>query len=233
MSHGAVPRTVAPMLPVEESRLRFPAGRLVLEGRLSVPEGAVAGCVVCHPHPLYGGDMHNPVVVAVTAALREAGIATLRFDFRGTGESDGIHSGGDGEVKDAGAALDALASEAGVARLAMAGYSFGAWIAARLASLDPRPSAVAAIAPPLGMVDPASIPSSPTPLLLLAGDRDSSCPVEAMEGLAATRPSCRASVLRNADHFLGGREREAAAEAVRFLAAALGSRREAGTGSLG
>src|SRR2546428_12194195 len=103
---------------------------IVLEGRLAVPAGARAGVVICHPHPLYGGDMDNPVVVRVQQVCAELGLATLRFNFRGVGGSSGTHGGGVGEQDDARAALDALARAAGTGPLAVRGHSVGAWGAA-------------------------------------------------------------------------------------------------------
>ena len=209
------------MTPIAERRLAVQAGPLALDARLAVPDGAIAGCVVCHPHPLYGGNMHNPVVVAVVSALQQAGIATLRFDFRGTGESDGIHSGQGGEVIDAKAALDALATETGLGCVAIAGYSFGAWIAMQLAAADPRPAAVAAVAPPLTMVDAAGLAPFPAPLLAIAGDRDSYCPAVALEAFVAGRPGATGRILAGADHFLGGRERELALDVAAFVASTI------------
>ena len=86
---------------------------IVLEGRLAVPADARAGVVICHPHPLYGGDMDNPVVVRVQEVCAELGLATLRFNFRGVGGSGGAHGGGVAEQDDARIALDVLAQATG------------------------------------------------------------------------------------------------------------------------
>ena len=80
-----------------------------LEARLARPEAPKAGLVICHPHPLYGGDMDNPVVVKVAELAQGAGMATLRFNFRGVGASGGVHGGGEGERDDVAAALAMLA----------------------------------------------------------------------------------------------------------------------------
>src|SRR6185295_8845408 len=116
-----------------ETTVTIAAGDVRLEGRLAVPAGATRGAVVCHPHPQYGGTMDNNVVVAVTDALRAAGLATLRFNFRGVGSSEGRHGGGAAEVGDAHAALAHLRA-AGIEDVALVGYSFGAAVAARAAA---------------------------------------------------------------------------------------------------
>src|SRR3954469_5629995 len=97
---------------------------LLLDGRIAAPEGASRAVVLAHPHPLYGGSMEDPVTVAIGRLLGERGIATLRFDFRGVGKSEGRWSGGDAEVNDV---LGALRSIGRFVRgpIAIAGYSFG------------------------------------------------------------------------------------------------------------
>src|ERR1700680_2219706 len=114
---------------MKEQHVIFPSGALTLEGLFAQPEGlkTVRGAVVCHPHPLYGGSMYNNVVDAVLAAMWKKEWATLRFNFRGVGESEGEHGGGAGEAEDAAAAIAFLTSQAGVPRegAVLAGYSFG------------------------------------------------------------------------------------------------------------
>src|SRR5437867_5651218 len=125
------------------------AGAETLEARLAVPPGARLGVVVSHPHPLYGGDMDNPVVARIVEVCAARGLATLRFNFRGVGASTGRHEGGRGEQDDIRASL-ALLEETlgGGARLALAGYSFGAAVAAAVAATSPV-AGLAVVAPPL------------------------------------------------------------------------------------
>lgn len=198
-----------------ERPVRFRTGDIDLAGDLCTPAGATRGCVICHPHPLYGGDRSSSVVVAVARTLASRGVATLRFDFRGAGASGGVHGGGIPEIEDTRAAMALLRAETGIASVVLSGYSFGAMVAMRLAaeaSDTERLLAVAAIAPPLAMMDASFARSVRVPLLLVAGDRDAYCPREGLEELAA---GCRAEaeILAGADHFFAGRESEVA-EAV-------------------
>ena len=118
---------------IESHLLDGPAGRL--EALLEAPEDAEprAVAVVCHPHPLYGGTMHNKVVYRVARALRGSGHAVLRFNFRGVSKSEGRHDEGAGEIDDARAALDWLRSRYPGLPYTLAGFSFGGRVALHLA----------------------------------------------------------------------------------------------------
>lgn len=200
-------------------RVTFAVDGLMLEGVLHDPQASLAapGAVACHPHPLYGGDMYNSVVVTVCEALAAAGIAALRFNFRGTGRNAGSHGGGLGERDDVRAALDFLAAndEVDAKRLFLAGYSFGATVA--LATGYEGLSALAAISPPLGG-ESARMLSLACPALLVFGERDSVAPVENLERLGIQLPEgSRVVVVPGADHFWGGLEKKAAGEVVGFF----------------
>src|SRR6202035_2810578 len=112
---------------MNESQVTFRSGELALEGLLANPGGGAPAAVVCHPHPSYGGSMYNNVVDAILVAFHQLGYATLRFNFRGVGGSEGEYDGGPGEVDDAKAAMEFLLAQAGVKRegATIAGYSFG------------------------------------------------------------------------------------------------------------
>lgn len=171
-----------------------------LEGRLAHPAGAPAGIVICHPHPLYGGDMDSPVVERIATACAAAGLATLRFNFRGVGQSTGRHGGGVAEEQDVIAALDHVRGLVPAAGLA--GYSFGAAVAARVAA--GRAGAVCLVAPPLGPGDDVLAPALGalgTSLLLVAGDRDPYCPPAAVARVREAWPAATITLLEGADHF--------------------------------
>lgn len=202
----------------QERPIRFHAGDVELDGRIATPEGAIRACVVCHPHPLYGGDMNSSVVTAITRALAAAGVATLRFDFRGVGMSGGTHEGGQAEVEDARAAVATLAEATRLPSVAIAGYSFGSLIALQLAAVETGVSAVAAIAPPLSMSDASFACAIKAPILLMAGDRDSYCSPDKFHELAERLPDGTvARVLNGADHFFAGRESEIGEQVMRWL----------------
>ena len=192
------------MIPEQPTRLAV-AADLSLEARLAVPDIPSAGVVICHPHPLYGGDMDNPVVVRVQEVCAGLGLATLRFNFRGVGNSGGAHAGGAGEQDDARAALEALSRAMGGAPAAIAGYSFGARVAALVACGDPRIGGLALIAPPLGMYDFACIEGVRAPTLMVAGTNDSYCPAPDFARLGARLPSAALVSIEGADHFFFGK----------------------------
>ena len=121
------------MISRDERQITITNGDLRLEAAVHDGEGAIAA-VVLHPHPQYGGDMDNHVGMAITSALAARGATTIRFNFRGTGASTGTYDGGDGEASDARAAVAAAREAAPEAKLILAGYSFGAMIAAAIAA---------------------------------------------------------------------------------------------------
>ncbi len=201
-----------------------PAGRL--EGRLHLPDESApnAGVVVCHPHPLMGGDMHNNVVMGVCRELVGSGMAVLRFNFRGVGASAGTHDQGRGEVEDAQEALRYLSElpELGGRAIGLAGYSFGAGVAVKAAFACDTASALSVIG--RARVDPddglARRPSLPVQFII--GERDRQMAPEHAETLnteLTVPPDMH--VIAGADHFFGGREREVGLLVAGFFRASL------------
>jgi alpha/beta superfamily hydrolase len=193
---------------------------VVLDARVTLPPGARAGVVLCHPHPLYGGDMDSIVVLRAREACARRGLATLRFNFRGVGASTGRHDEGRGEQDDVHTALGDLRRRlpAG-APVALAGYSFGAATAAAVAAKG-AVSGLALIAPPLRL---ASLPPPVAvtgPVLIVVGAEDQYCPTEALEAIREALPQATITVIEGADHFFFG-SHEALSEAIAAWAAVI------------
>ncbi len=200
----------------------FPCGNLKLEGLFFQPDGGgdVPAVVVCHPHPLYGGTMHNNVTFAIADALVKKSVAALLFNFRGVGDSQGNFGGGEKEQEDVGAALDWLSDREGVERnrLGVAGYSFGAGVAFPAACPDARVKAVALVSPYFEK-DPAHLMSAcGKPKLLIAGSDDYMVPAETVAGYYkdAAEPK-KLEIINGADHFWGGFEDEMAGLVAQFF----------------
>jgi alpha/beta superfamily hydrolase len=182
---------------------------VVLEARLGAPPSPRGGIIICHPHPLYGGDMDNPVVVRIGEVCRDLELATLRFNFRGVGRSSGAHDQGVAEQHDVEAALARLSAVADGGRpLALAGYSFGAVVAAGVAARHAELGGVVLVAPPLARTDAgrfASLSAFADRLLIVAGSEDEICPTDALTGLRAALPQATVHVIDGANHFFFGK----------------------------
>ena len=206
-----------------EEHLTFPVGEgdntITLEGLLSTSDPAPAlGAVLCHPHPLYGGEMHNNVVSALAHAFQKENIATLRFNFRGVGRSEGSHDEGEAEREDVKAAVTALLDRQPVSTVVVAGYSFGSMVGLQAGAEDDRVHRLIGVAFPLGLRDPAFLVNVTKPLLLISGDRDSYSPIPDLTALVAKISAPKQlEVISGADHFFMAREGEVAQAAVSFL----------------
>lgn len=202
-----------------EEQVTFSAGDITLEGLFQTPTPTPAiGAVLCHPHPLYGGEMHNNVVSALMAAFQQAGIATLRFNFRGVGRSGGSHGQGEAELEDVKAAVTYFLSRQPVQTVVVAGYSFGSMVGLQAGATDPRVHTLIGVAFPLGLRDPSFLLNVTKPKLLISGDRDNYSPVPALQNLLGQLPDPKALVIvKGADHFFWGQEDEIATAAVEFL----------------
>jgi alpha/beta superfamily hydrolase len=194
--------------------LAGPAGRL--EAILMLPEGPPsAAAVVCHAHPLHGGMMHFKVVFRAAKALQSAGLAVLRFNFRGVGRSEGLHDHGRGEQDDARAALLEMQGRFPVLPLVLGGFSFGSTTALRTAARDERVRAVFAHGYPLARPgDTAPLEAVRAARLFVQGERDEFGSGEALRALVAPLPPPReVVVVPGADHFFTG-ELDALAGAI-------------------
>jgi alpha/beta superfamily hydrolase len=202
-----------------EEHVTFPVGDITLEGLFWAPlQTPAIGVVLCHPHPLYGGDMHNNVVSALADTLQQAGVATLRFNFRGVGRSGGEHGGGEAEGEDVKAAVTYLLSRQAVPTVVVAGYSFGSMVGLRAGAADSRVHKLVGVALPLGFRDPSFLLTVTKPKLLISGDRDNYSPIPGLQSLFAKLPEPKVLVtVQGADHFFWGQEGEVAKAAVEFL----------------
>lgn len=183
----------------------FDSDGLTLEGLLHVPESIPCpGVVVAHPHPQYGGDMHNNVVHAISRAAADAGAATLRFNFRGAGASEGRYDEGRGEQQDVAAVLEYMRGlpEIDSGRVALAGYSFGAAVSLRLS--PPGVKCLVAVSPPTSGIWLSGIQAA-YEVLFVAGDRDEYCDTDELRRVAAAiGPNAQAVVHPGVDHFWVG-----------------------------
>jgi alpha/beta superfamily hydrolase len=161
--------------------------------------------LLCHPHPLYGGTMENKVVTTVGRALRDIGIPTLRFNFRGVGRSAGTFDAGDGEVADAESVASWGAVRWPVRRLIIAGFSFGAFVALRL-SQRRLPAHLITIAPPIERFDFSDLAVPACPWLIVQGDADEVVDPQSVIGWAKSlQPAPHLEVLPGVGHFFHGR----------------------------
>jgi hypothetical protein len=162
--------------------------------------------LVCHPHPLHGGTLHNKVVHRVASTLHDLGGTTLRFNFRGVGKSAGRFDDGRGELEDARAALAWLRARLPGAPPLVAGFSFGAWVAARLAAAEPAVTRLVLVAPPVASADFEVLRTATVPTLVIQGTRDEVCPLEALEPRFAAWAGPRQLVkVEGAGHFFDRR----------------------------
>ena len=187
--------------------LEGPAGRL--EAILWTPSAVARppiAAVVCHPHPLFGGTMHNKVVYQVAKSLDAAGIPVLRFNFRGAGLSEGEHDRGRGEQDDVRAALDFLSGEFPSVPLLAAGFSFGCVAGLRAGCEDSRVSQLIGLGLPVNSTDVSFLSRCSKPKLFVHGSDDEHGAIEKVKTLVASLPGeNHLVVVEDADHFFKGK----------------------------
>ncbi len=195
----------------------YPAGNLFIpaphgrvEAILKEPQGPRRGAaLVLHPHPLHGGTMHNKVVFRTARGLNEAGLVTLRINFRGTGQSTGTHDRAQGgEQEDARVALDHLAAGYPQLPLVVAGFSFGARVGLEVGTRDERVRALVGVGTPVSIpereYDFSFLEECRKPLLLVQGERDEFGPVPELRALASRLPPearVQLKIIPGAGHF--------------------------------
>jgi uncharacterized protein len=186
---------------IESHLLDGPAGKL--EALLEEPEDRAPdeACVLCHPHPLYGGTMHNKVVFRIARGLRRRGSVVLRFNFRGVGVSQGEHAEGAGEIDDARAALDWLRGRYPDLPYSLAGFSFGARVVLRLGCAVGGITRLIAVGFPAGG-ETAFLGACGVPKVFIASTTDQYAPRDRMEALYQTIAEPKEVIWIEAeDHF--------------------------------
>ena len=185
--------------PLRHVDLYGPAGRLeALYRELQDPAGIA---VVCHPLPTAGGTLHNKVVFRAARGLENANVATLRFNFRGAGASAGKHDAGEGEQDDVSAAIEWAKRKLPGKKLIVGGFSFGAWVASRVACELPEVDAIFLIGTPVNKYDFGFLRSCDKPILFLHGTDDEFGDVEKLEKLVPHVRNAESVIVTGADHF--------------------------------
>lgn len=190
--------------------MRIPVSHGHLEALLKEPEGAPRGAaIVCHPHPLHGGTMHTKAVYRAAQGLNDAGLVTLRFNFRGVGTSTGSHDEGIGEQEDARAAVDWLAREYPSLPLVLGGFSFGSMVALSVGTDDPRIEALLGLGLPVDLddrYDYGFLAKADKPVLVVQGENDEFGPGErAAESLAPLGSHVTLVRVPDTDHYFEGK----------------------------
>lgn len=186
-----------------ETHVTFKAQDVTLEGMLHAGN-AKRAAIILHPHPVYGGDMNNHVVVTIARAYQQKGWTTLRFNFRGAGGSGGRFDHGIGERTDVQGAIGYLQTR-GIEQLDLVGYSFGAWILAGWTQDHPTHGfRIMLVAPPVAFLDFSDIRSISGLHAVIVGELDEFAPIDHVQSqLAHWCDTVGLSVLSTADHFFG------------------------------
>jgi alpha/beta superfamily hydrolase len=192
------------MYPAGNLFIPAPHGRL--EAILKEPrDGLVRGvALVLHPHPLFGGTMHNKVVFRAAAALNDAGLVTLRLNFRGVGQSTGEHDEGRGESEDVRAGLDYLTANYPSKEITLCGFSFGARVGLEVGMSDERVARLISIGTPVDKYDFSFLEQCRKPILFVQGDRDEYGDLVRLRTLAekvSAQMPAQLSVIEGAGHF--------------------------------
>lgn len=212
------------MTAAHESRSFFlegPAGRL--EAILWTPSTPARhrpplAAVVCHPHPLFGGTMHNKVIYQTAKSLDALDLSVLRFNFRGAGLSAGEHDGGNGEQDDVRSALDFLKQKFPGVPLLLAGFSFGAWVGLRIGCAEPRVSHLIGLGLPVNNTDFSFLRECHKPKLFVHGSNDEHGAIAKVKALVASLPGeNHLVVVEGVDHFFTGKLNELDAAITNWL----------------
>lgn len=212
---------------MRQAAIAFQSKKLTLEGIITTPQGVpepYPAILVCHPHPMLGGNMDHPVVTAICGAADREGIATLRFNFRGVGSSEGSFSNGKDEQNDAKVALSILKHWPSIdkKKLAMVGYSFGASVLLNGLKHYKDAKSLALIAPPISSVEGSRIKNDKRPKLFIVGQRDKVAPsVDLQSAIDDMRQPVQFREVPEVDHSLGTQIEAVAEQVAQFVADAM------------
>jgi uncharacterized protein len=191
---------------MKEKRVTIINKELLIEGLLE-KSSEERGVVICHPHPLMGGSMHNNVVEAIREAFANEEYSTLRFNFRGVGRSTGVYDEGRGEQEDILAVCKYL-HNTGILKLYFAGYSFGSWVGSKIMEKNDNPFTVCIfVSPPINYFDFNFAKLANKISLIVCGNQDQFCNVKHLkEQIKDIDTNFR--TISDADHFYSGKEKE-------------------------
>ncbi len=192
---------------MKEERVSFKSNGLKIEGLISESQTR-NGVVVTHPHPLYGGEMHNNVVESVVRAYGQKGYTTLRFNFRGVGRSEGGYDEGNGEQEDVRAAVAYLCG-LGKTSIDLAGYSFGAWVNAQCIQSLTDVKRMIMVSPPVNFLDFSFLKYCAKIRLVIAGSEDDiASPAMIKDMIPVWNSEAEFNIIKGADHFYCGKTGE-------------------------
>ena len=207
---------------MRQSAVSFQTAGLSFEGVIAQPDatgGPWPGVVICHPHPLHGGSMHNNVVLALALGLAEEGFVTLRFNFRGVGDSEGEHGQGETEYQEVLGALDLIKAWPDTrGKTGLVGYSFGSGVILRHEEVQKEADAVALVSPALRYISDTPLKTRKTPALIVAGDRDRIVDQDQLtEEFKTFDRQPESHIFEGVDHFWYGHEERLVPEVARFF----------------
>ncbi len=207
---------------MRQSAVSFEADGLTFEGVITQPDegsGPWPGVVICHPHPLHGGNMDNNVVLALALGLAQEGFVTLRFNFRGVGGSEGEHTKGENEHHEVLAALGLIKAWPDTNdKTGLTGYSFGTSVILGHSELYPEADAIALVSPPFRAVEGTPLKESKIPTLIATGDRDRLVDSTQLDAeLASFNNAPEFKLFDGVDHFWYGQESRLVPEVDRFF----------------
>ena len=208
---------------MRQSAVSFTTEGLTFEGVITQPDegsGPWPGVVICHPHPLHGGDMNNNVVLSLALGLAEGGFVTLRFNFRGVGASEGVHDKGEKECQEVLGALDLIKAWPDTidGKIGLTGYSFGSGVILNHKDLHKEANAFVLVSPSLQRIAECPMKQAKVPALIVAGDRDKLVESDRLEDEIKTfaQPP-ESKIFEGVDHFWYGQESRLVPEVSRFF----------------